>query len=66
MPSSVEHQVSIVPVFNLQQEADDGVSSHTFDEVGSSLKTAKSAVMRTSHRGKDYSEGEVAVEWLIL
>jgi len=49
MPSSVEHQVSIVSVFNLQQEADDGVSSHTFDEVGSSLKTAKSAVMRTSH-----------------
>ena len=36
--SSVEHQVSIVSVLYLQQEAHNGVRSHTFNKVCSSLK----------------------------
>ena len=37
--SSVKHQVSIVSVFNLQQEAYNGVCCHAFNKVCSSLKT---------------------------
>jgi len=39
MASSVKHQVSIVSVFNLQQEAYNGVCCHAFNKVCSSLKT---------------------------
>ena len=41
MSSSVKHQVSVVSVFDLQQEANNGVCSHAFYKVSSSLKAVK-------------------------
>lgn len=35
---SVEHQVSIVSVLNLQQETHNGVRRHAFNKVRSSLE----------------------------
>lgn len=37
MSRSVQHQVAIMSVFDLKQETNDRISSHAFDEVGSSL-----------------------------
>ena len=37
MPLSVQHNIAVVSVFDLQEEADDRVSGHALDEVGTCL-----------------------------
>ena len=39
--SAVQHQVTIVSIFDLQQETDDGVRRHAFDEIGTGLRTMR-------------------------
>ena len=59
----VQHQVAVVSIFQLQQEAEHAVAGHARDEVASSLRTHRTQLNKSHSTTHDVQNVHVHVHF---